>query len=189
MLRLPIYRRGTATSFHARPLSRSPPCGEDRRRSFFFVIQLPLSSCDPSGGLGHDCNVSVTAEHSCHAIEREGITTPVIHKISRKTLRATDGRSSFSIAHRSGDIFGGSARDDKPRGAVSRHVGAGGAVSTHRGFARFRRSTPFGSVDDLGGFDDFGSPAPAGEAPPGLDLIEPQPVPSKSAAELHPAER
>jgi hypothetical protein len=70
--------------------------------------------------------------------------------------------------------------------AVSRHVGARGAVSTHRGFARFGRSTPFGSVDDLGGFDDFGSPAPASEAPPDLDFIEPQPAPSKSAAELPP---
>jgi hypothetical protein len=73
-----------------------------------------------------------------------------------------------------------------PGSAVSRHAGARGVVSTHRGFARFRRSTPFGSVDDLGGFDDFGSPAPASEAPPGLDFIEPQPAPSKSAAELPP---
>jgi hypothetical protein len=72
------------------------------------------------------------------------------------------------------------------RVAVSRHVGAGGAVSTHRGSARFGRSISFGSVDDLGGFDDFRSPAPASEAPPGLDFIEPQPTPSKSAAELPP---
>jgi hypothetical protein len=70
--------------------------------------------------------------------------------------------------------------------AVSRHAGEGGAVSTHRGFARFRRSTPFGSVDDLGSFDYFGIPAPASEAPPPLDLIEPQPAPSRSAAELPP---
>jgi hypothetical protein len=72
------------------------------------------------------------------------------------------------------------------RVAVSRHVGAGGAVSTHRGSARFRRSTPFGSVDDLDGFDDFGSPAPASEGPRGLDFIQSQPTPSKSAAELPP---
>jgi hypothetical protein len=72
------------------------------------------------------------------------------------------------------------------RVAASRHVGAGGAVSSHRGSARFRRPTPFGSVDDLGGFDDFGSPAPASETPPGLDFIEPQLTPSKSAAELPP---
>jgi hypothetical protein len=56
----------------------------------------------------------------------------------------------------------------------------------HRRFAQFRRSIPFGFVDDFGSFGDFGSPAVISDAPPGVDFIEPQPAPSKSAAELPP---
>jgi hypothetical protein len=56
----------------------------------------------------------------------------------------------------------------------------------HRGFAQFRRSIPFGFVDDFGGLGDFGSPAVISEAPPAVDFIEPEPAPSKTAAELPP---
>jgi hypothetical protein len=71
--------------------------------------------------------------------------------------------------------------------AVSPHVIATpGHFARHRGFAQFKRSTPFGSVDDVGAFGDFGSPGAASEAPPGVDFIEPPPAPSTSAAKLPP---
>jgi hypothetical protein len=59
----------------------------------------------------------------------------------------------------------------------------------HRGFGQFGQSIPFGSVDGFGGFGSFGdigSPAVISEAPPGLGVIEPQPAPLRSVAELPP---
>jgi hypothetical protein len=44
----------------------------------------------------------------------------------------------------------------------------------------------FGSVGDFGSFGGFGGPAVISDTPPGLDFIEPQPVPLKTAAELPP---
>jgi hypothetical protein len=57
---------------------------------------------------------------------------------------------------------------------------------------RSSRRRNFGSVGDFGAFGDFGSfggfggPAVISEAPPGVDFIEPQPAPLRTAAELPP---
>jgi hypothetical protein len=59
----------------------------------------------------------------------------------------------------------------------------------HRGFGQFGQSIPFGFVDGFGGFGSFGdigSPAVISETPPGLGVIEPQPAPLRTVAELPP---